>query len=70
MATVQTPACVVCGETSTMKLDDAALKRFHQGAFVQDAFPDLPADQREQLISGTHPACWESMFADLPDDER
>jgi hypothetical protein len=32
------------------------------GAYVQDAFPYLSAPEREQLISGTHPKCWDEMF--------
>lgn len=43
------------------------LKRWHGGAFVQDAFPELAADQREILISGTSPAAFEAMFSSEED---
>ena len=38
------------------------LTAWHDGALIQDALPDATVDQREFLISGCTPACWESMF--------
>lgn len=38
------------------------------GALVQEAFPDLSADQREFLISGIGPKGWETIF--LPGEEE
>lgn len=35
---------------------------WHEGMLIQDAMPDATADQREFLISGCTPSCWESMF--------
>lgn len=32
------------------------------GALIQDAFPELNADQREFLMSGATPEEWEDMF--------
>lgn len=32
------------------------------GALVQDAFPELDADQREFLMSGATPEEWDEMF--------
>ena len=29
---------------------------------IQDIFPYLNADQREQIMTGTHPSCWNQMF--------
>ena len=31
---------------------------------IQDAMPDATVDQREFLISGCTPACWNSMFGE------
>lgn len=33
-------------------------------ALIQDAMPDATVDQREFLISGCTPACWNSMFGE------
>jgi len=32
------------------------------GALIQDAMPEATVDQREFLISGCTPSCWNSMF--------
>jgi hypothetical protein len=38
--------------------------------FAQDAFPNLSADDREFLISGTTPEEWDELFGDWEDDEE
>ena len=40
------------------------------GAFVQDVPPEMPRPVREQLITGTHPACWTAAFGDDPADQQ
>jgi hypothetical protein len=47
-----------------MEVDKAALNNWRAGVLIQRAFPNMTADQREMLITGTHPECWETMFAD------
>jgi hypothetical protein len=37
---------------------------------VQDAFPYLSAGEREQIMTGTHPECWEKMFPEEDEDEQ
>jgi len=32
------------------------------GEYIQNVFPEEPADIREWMISGTHPRCWDEMF--------
>jgi hypothetical protein len=32
------------------------------GYNIQDALPDLTADERELLMTGTHAHCWEKMW--------
>jgi len=39
------PTCLFCGEG--------------EGEFVQNVFPEMSPEDRELLISGTHPACWD-----------
>lgn len=36
---------------------------YNRGEYAQVAFPELDKALREQIISGTHPKCWEEMFA-------
>jgi len=61
---VETPVCIHCGHSAILFVDPAELAAFEAGAFAQDAFPNTPAPIREQFISGTHPACWDTIFAD------
>ena len=39
------------------------------GENIQIAFPDLTADQREILISGICPECWDKIFPPEEDEE-
>lgn len=54
--------CCMCGKQNEVKvlLDD--YKRYMAGAPVQAAFPEMPADQREMIISGTCPPCFDRLF--------
>lgn len=63
---VETRRCGMCGYRGEVEVPNSGLARWTSGTLIQDAFPDLSAPLREQLISGTHPECWEAMFADDP----
>ena len=39
------------------------------GQYAQDAFPFLSPEDREQIISGTHPKCWQEMFGSCEDED-
>ena len=40
------------------------------GKFIQDVFPDLDADEREFMISGTHSVCWNDMFGNENEEKE
>lgn len=61
--------CPFCGETSVVEVPMDGFIQWQDGALVQDAFPNLSADVREQLVSGICPSCWDSMFSDDDEDE-
>lgn len=62
---VPTPRCVHCGKGGTITVPKAELEAFEMlGGPIQQRLTSLNADQREQIISGTHPACWDAMFAE------
>jgi hypothetical protein len=65
---VETPHCPICGKTSTLQVREAGILDYRGGKLIQVAFPDLPADIREQLISGTHPECWTKTFGSEDDN--
>jgi hypothetical protein len=66
---VETPTCRVCGNRGV--LEDVAALGFIRwselGENIQDALPELDADQRELLMTGTHAHCWEKMWQCLDD---
>ena len=72
--TVSTKRCYHCGEegTLTMPREEGlrGVEAYIAGEYAQDAFPFLSPEDREQIISGTHPKCWEEMFADCHDDDE
>lgn len=62
--------CLVCGERAVVELPKAQKEYWYQNeCHVQEAFPDMPKDQREMLISGTHPVCWDEVFADFDEQQ-
>lgn len=72
--TIGTKRCFHCGEFGTITLPVesgmTAIDRYEQGWLVQDAFPFLSIGLREQITSGTHPECWDKMFAFDEEDEE
>ena len=65
---VKTKPCIGCLKVSEVEVSDSGFHEWHGGAHVQDAFPELSSDDREMLISGTCPKCWDEIFADEDDD--
>ena len=61
---VKTKVCTVCGEYEVWSLDRQAVTKWQEGEYIQNAFPDMSAGDREILISGTHPACWSKLFGE------
>jgi hypothetical protein len=64
--TVRTGTCIVCHKSSTMTVRRVDYQRWQQGVLAHRAFPEMPAEQRELLISGTHPECFDALF---PEDD-
>ena len=62
----RTGACPYCGQHGSVRVTLAGHARRAAGELVQDAFPDMPVGLREQIISGTHPACFDALFAEEP----
>ena len=54
--------CPFCGETATVEAEASRIARWQRGELIQSVFPEWTADQRELLISGSHPACWAEAF--------
>ena len=55
--------CPLCGAAHTIEVNLTDCWDWEDGKCAQDAFPYLSPDEREMLISGICPECWDSMFA-------
>lgn len=64
----QAPECELCKVAEEVELDLRAYQAWRAGMHAQDAFPDMTADEREVLISGTHPKCWSILMGDADSD--
>lgn len=65
---IATPRCPQCGQADTMQILAEGYDRWVSGATIQDAFPDLTREVREQLLTGYHPACWDTAFGGWEED--
>jgi hypothetical protein len=62
-----TKKCIVCGKRGKVYVDEEAVQKLRDGGpgtYIQDAMPDLSAGLREQIISGTHPKCWDVLMTE------
>ena len=58
------------GYVNTMNVEctHEQFKAWKGGAMVQDAMPDVPAEQREFLMTGIMPTSWKETFGGIDDD--
>lgn len=68
MTVYSTRKCHRCGKGGILSVDEDQLFEWLSGSPIQVAFNTLPAELREQLLSGIHPECWASIFAGVDDD--
>ena len=54
--------CPWCLKEATLEVPFEGYQAWQRGDLVQNALPDLSADEREMLISGVCPACWDEQF--------
>lgn len=73
MVTVDTGTCLWCNKPSSLKMTEEQYARYEarkmHGGHIQDVLPEMSPDQREMLISGSHPECFDRMFAEDEEDE-
>ncbi len=52
------------GETNTWEIDvtEKQMQEWWDGALIQDAMPNLTADEREFIKTGITPETWEKTF--------
>jgi len=67
MTSVVAVPCRLCNGVTDLTVNVEGFVAWQGGKLIQDALPELDADQRELLISGTCPTCWDEMFP--PEEE-
>lgn len=66
--------CKICGKSVTISLTPDQYIRYEMWksgkiTHIQDALPDVPADQREMFISGVCGECWNDLFGDEEEED-
>lgn len=62
--------CMHCDNTTEFSLSRKQYNEYIvERKYVQDVFPELSKEEREVIISGTHPECWNAMFQYDEEDE-
>lgn len=70
IATIVIPVqCRICQDVHYVDVPVAGFIAWQNGDLIQDSLPELSADQRELLISGTCGTCWDEMFGSSDEDE-
>lgn len=54
--------------TLSLPITQDQIEAYNKGALIQDAFPNLTADQREFLMTGATPEEWDAAFG--PEDDK
>ena len=65
---IVTRPCPFCGHFHEVEVNDMDYLDWKDGELIQNAFPYLSASERELLVSGICPTCWDKMFK-TDDDE-
>lgn len=63
--------CRWCAYESVIYMTEIQYEKwYNQDSYVQDIFPHVSKEEREILISGTHPICWNEMFVDIEEEDE
>lgn len=63
-------ACSHCGGHNIVVVNERAYAEFKRGGKnIQQVFPDLSDEQRELILTGMHPECWDELFKPTDEDD-
>lgn len=66
---VQCRPCTMCGKVNTVRVPKAGFDKWRTGALIQNVLPEVSKEDRELLISGTCPPCFDKLFRGIEDEE-
>lgn len=61
--------CPFCEEDHIVTVPLDGYSNWLSGEKIQNAMPDVPAEDREMLISGICPSCWQKAFGPIPEED-
>ena len=61
--------CKFCNKEVVITVDEEDIKKYENGALIQDAFPYLTPDEREIMISGMCGDCWQKYMESFDKEE-
>ena len=63
MPVIITPPCGLCGKTGSVEVTEEEFEAYQKAPGpLQQVLPRLSKEERELLISGTHPDCFNTLF--------
>lgn len=60
--------CPECADVKTINVNFDQFGDWQSGKLIQSVFPELSEDDRERMISGICPKCWELYETDIDDE--
>ena len=68
---IRTLPCVHCRKSSDLEITQEQYRELMDNKkSIQSIFYDWPVEKREQLITGTHPKCWDEIFNDSEEQSQ
>jgi len=69
--TINTGRCMFCSKDGEVTMPSHAWELYAdgEGQQIQYAWPEGSMGEREQVMNGTHPACFAEMFPPPPEEE-
>ena len=58
-----------CKYTANVEVKSEDLYKYHQGKYIQDAFPYISQTMRGLMLDGICHKCWDKMFPEDIDEE-
>ena len=60
---IESKPCPECGDVKELEVSETDYRAYTVlRQHIQDAFPTMPADDRERLLTGICPSCWDRML--------
>lgn len=59
-----------CGDWKDIYVDEDSYKEWVNGKLIQKCFPHMSSDDRERLITGICPECWDILFSEEQEEQN